>query len=97
MLACTEVSISKRPDIIVVDTGNSVVDTDEPSSEPSEPSTEPMEGIGGYVHTTFDKWLVWPVWARQMRSLLSSMRGFYEKFMILTQDTSHLRDSAAKT
>lgn len=54
MLACTEVSISKRPDIIVVDTGNSVVDTDEPStepsSEPSEPSTEPMEGIGGYVH-----------------------------------------------
>ena len=54
LLACTEVSISKRPDIIVVDTGNSVVDTDEPStepsSEPSEPSTEPMEGIGGYVH-----------------------------------------------
>ena len=32
LLACTSSNL-KRPDIIVVDTGNSVVDTDEPSSE----------------------------------------------------------------
>ena len=50
LLSCTEVSISKRPDIIV-DTSAPIVDTTEPSTEPaSEPSTEPPEGIGGYVH-----------------------------------------------
>ncbi len=50
LLSCTEVSISKRPDIIV-DTSTPITDTTEPSSEPAtEPSTEPPEGIGGYVH-----------------------------------------------
>ena len=54
LLACTEVSINKIPDV-VVDSSTPIVDTIEPTTEPStepsiEPSTEPPEGIGGYVH-----------------------------------------------
>ena len=54
LLACTEVSINKIPDV-PVDSSTPIIDTTEPSTEPStepavEPSTEPPEGIGGYVH-----------------------------------------------
>ena len=49
LLGCTEVSISKRADIII-DTGSSVIDTEDTFEPPSEPPEEPMEGIGGYVH-----------------------------------------------
>jgi hypothetical protein len=53
LLSCTEVSISKRPDIIVDSStiGDTAPPPNETSTEPaSEPSTEPPEGIGGYVH-----------------------------------------------
>jgi len=50
LLACTEVSINKIPEV-PKDTSVPIVDTTEPASEPSiEPSTEPPDGIGGYVH-----------------------------------------------
>ena len=53
LLSCTEVSISKRPDIIVDSStiGDTAPPPAGPSSEPaSEPPVEPPEGIGGYVH-----------------------------------------------
>ena len=53
LLGCTEVSISKRPDIIVDSStiGDTAPPPAGPSTEPStEPPTEPPEGIGGYIH-----------------------------------------------
>lgn len=50
VLSCTEVSISKVPELANDTQGLVPTDTSKPSEPATEPSTEPMEGIGGYVH-----------------------------------------------
>jgi hypothetical protein len=50
ILSCTEVSISKVPELANDTQGLVPTDTSKPSEPAVEPSTEPMEGIGGYVH-----------------------------------------------
>jgi hypothetical protein len=50
ILSCTEVSISKVPELTNDTQGLVPTDTSPPSEPAVEPPTEPPEGIGGYVH-----------------------------------------------